>query len=96
MDYPQPWFDEVGGTGVGGTGAGGAPVYPLYHPLMAIATVEGAAVRPVRSNDEKRVLGLCYERAGEGQTLWLANLTAEPQPIRIAGAAGMTLKTLDA
>ena len=31
-DYPQPWFDDQAKPSV----------YPLYHPLMAIAAANGA------------------------------------------------------
>jgi D-apionolactonase len=88
--YPQPWFDEQESAG-----PSAAPVYPLYHPLMAIAAARGAQVLPVRSSDEKRVLGLCYEHGG-GRVLWLANLTAEPQLLRLEGAGAMTARILDA
>ena len=56
-DYPQPWFDAQEFAG-----PAAAPVYPLYHPLMAIAAARDAEVLPVRSSDEKRALGLCYRR----------------------------------
>jgi D-apionolactonase len=90
-DYPQPWFDAQALAG-----PAAAPVYPLFHPLMAIAAANDAAVLPVRSSDEKRVLGLCYRRADGEQILWLANLTPEPQTLRISGVGAMTAKTLDA
>ena len=63
---------------------------------MAIAAARDAEVLPVRSSDEKRVLGLCYRRAGGEQILWLANLTPEPQTLRISGGDAMTAKILDA
>jgi hypothetical protein len=63
---------------------------------MAVAAAKGAQVLPVRSSDEKRVLGLCYEHASEGRVLWLANLTAEPQILRLAGTEGMAAQVLDA
>src|SRR5262249_22128347 len=89
--YPQPWFDAETLSA-----PAAAPVYPLYHPVMAVAAAKGAQVLPVRSSDEKRVLGLCYEHAGEGRVLWLANLTAEPQALPLAGAGGMAVRILDA
>jgi len=89
-DYPQPWFDAEDFAG-----PAAAPVYPLFHPLMAIAAAKDAEVLPVRSRDEKRVLGLCYRHAGGEQILWLANLTSEPQTLRISGGV-MSAKTLDA
>jgi len=89
--HPQPWFDDEAFPG-----PAAAPVYPLYHPLMAFAAAKGAQVLPVRSSDEKRVLGLCYEHASEGRVLWLANLTAEPQILHLAGSEGMAAQILDA
>ena len=90
-DYPQPWFDAQDFAE-----PAAAPVYPLFHPLMAIAAAKDAAVLPVRSSDEKRVLGLCYRRADGEQILWLANLTPEPQTLRIRGGGTMSAKMLDA
>ncbi|MFI5016687.1 MAG: hypothetical protein ACHQHK_01955 [Dongiales bacterium] len=90
-DYPQPWFDAQEFAG-----PAAAPVYPLYHPLMAIAAARDAEVLPVRSSDEKRALGLCYRRGSGEQVLWLANLTPEPQKLRINGGDAMTAKVLDA
>jgi hypothetical protein len=63
---------------------------------MAIAAAGDAEVWPVRSSDEKRVLGLCYRRAGGEQILWLANLTPEPQKLRIGGGDAMSARILDA
>jgi hypothetical protein len=85
-DYPQPWFDEQAA----------APVYPIYHPLQALMAAAGSPLRPVRSSDEQRVLGLCYQRTGEASALWLANLTPAPQTVRIDRAKGMRLTYLDA
>lgn len=90
-DYPQPWFDAEDSSS-----PATPPVYPLYHPVMAVAAAKGAQVLPVRSSDEKRVLGLCYEHAGRGRVLWLANLTAEPQTLRLTGADAMHAQILDA
>ena len=56
----------------------------------------GSPLRTVRSSDEKRVLGLCYQRTGEAPALWLANLTAAPQTVRLDKAEGMRLTSLDA
>jgi D-apionolactonase len=90
-DYPQPWFDAQKFSD-----PAAAPVYPLYHPLMAIAAAKDAAVLPVHSSDEKRVLGLCCRRADGEQILWLANLTPEPQALGIRGSDAMSAKMLDA
>ena len=73
-----------------------APVYPLYHPLMAIAAAGDADLLPVRSSDEKRALGLCYRRADGTQILWLANLMPERQTLHISGGRLRSAKILDA
>ena len=87
-DYPQPWFEAQAAR----------TVYPLFHPIMAVAAAKGASVFPVESSDPKRMLGLAYGRGEQGQTLWLANLTAEPQAVRIRSAhtEPMTVRQLDA
>ncbi len=87
-DYPQPWFDAQPGPAV----------YPLFHPIMALAAANGAPTFSIKSSDPKRVLGLAYKRGGQEQMLWLANLTAEPQVVRIPGAhsGSMTIRQLDA
>ena len=88
MEDDRPWFDaQPAGS-----------VYPLYHVVLPIAEADGAAVLPADSSDEKRVLALAYRRGDSGSDLWLANLTAEPQPVRLTGAAlgTATIKTLDA
>src|SRR5206468_1826378 len=74
-DYPQPWFDDQAVPSV----------YPLYHPLMAIAAANGAPALSVTSSEPKRVLALAYEQDSRRIALWLANLTAEPQPVRLTG-----------
>jgi D-apionolactonase len=72
-------------------------VYPLFHPIMALAAANGAPVFSVKSSDPKRVLGLAHERSEQKRILWLANLTAEPQAVHIQGAlpGSTTVRQLD-
>jgi hypothetical protein len=86
-DYPQPWFDDQAGS----------TVYPVYHPVMAIAAANGAPALEVVSSEPKRVLALAYEQDGRRIALWLANLTAEPQPVRLSGelSSSSVLRCLD-
>jgi hypothetical protein len=86
-DYPQPWFDDQEGPAV----------YPVYHPVMAIAAANGAPALEVVSSEPKRVLALAYEQDGRRIALWLANLTAEPQPVRLSGelSSSSVLRCLD-
>jgi hypothetical protein len=87
-DYPQPWFDDQAEPSV----------YPLYHPLMAIAAANGAPTLSVTSSEPKRVLALAYEQDMGRIALWLANLTAEPQPVRLTGQlpSSSVIRWLDA
>lgn len=86
-EYSQPWFD-----------AQSAPaVYPLFHPIMALARANGAPTFAVKSSDPKRVLGLAYESGKQRRLLWLANLTADPQTVHVPGelAGSATVRQLD-
>lgn len=76
-DYSQPWFDEQSEPSV----------YPLFHPIMALARANGAATFPVKSSDPKRVLGLAYGSGAQRRLLWLANLTSDTQTVHLPGAA---------
>lgn len=86
-EYPQPWFDAQSEPAV----------YPLFHPLMALARANGAPTFSVRSSDPKRVLGLGYEHGKQKRLIWLANLTADPQTVHVprAVAGSTTVKQLD-
>jgi hypothetical protein len=86
-EYSQPWFDAQSEPAV----------YPLFHPIMALAKANGAPSFPVKSSDPKRVLGLAYEHGKQKRLLWLANLTAHPQAVRVPGelAGSTTVRQLD-
>ncbi|MFH5774923.1 hypothetical protein ACHFJ0_11795 [Paracoccus sp. NGMCC 1.201697] len=78
--FPQPWYDDEGG------------VFPLYHPLRAMARLRGRALRRVEISDPVRAVALAVDgpvgtREGE---IWLANLTGAPLALRLpAGTTGM-------
>jgi hypothetical protein len=86
--YSQPWFDEQPEPAV----------YPLFHPIMALAAAYGAPAFSVKSSDPKRVLGLAYERGKQRRLLWLANLTADRQVVHVPGelAGSTAVRQLDA
>ncbi|MHA1152674.1 MAG: D-apionate lactonase [Alphaproteobacteria bacterium] len=67
-------------------------VYPTYHVMRGMYQASGAARRATESSAPRDVQALAYEpNGGEtdgGVTLWLANLTGEPQRVEIAGLAG--------
>jgi hypothetical protein len=76
-------------------------VYPAYHVLRGIYQASGAARRATESSAPREVQALAYDTDGGqkdgGTTLWLANLTGEPQRVEIAGleVAGARLSLLD-
>jgi D-apionolactonase len=72
-DYPQPWFDEGGGL-----------VYPVYHVIRGIAAAAGLPQLTTEVSNGSAVQAIAYRRDG-GVILWLANLTAEPQRVKLAG-----------
>jgi hypothetical protein len=74
----------------------GGTVYPAYHVIRGIYQASGAPRRATESAAPRDVQALAYETDG-GTTLWLANLTGEPQRIEIAGleVAGARLSLLD-
>ncbi len=70
----QPWFD----------GLGGAPVYPAFHVMAGLARDSGSQLLDVRVADASAVGALAYRRDAK-TVLWLANLTAAPKPVTLAG-----------
>ncbi|MDZ7749430.1 MAG: hypothetical protein U5K43_11940 [Halofilum sp. (in: g-proteobacteria)] len=76
-DYPQPWYDDVEE----------ARVYPAYQVLRGLLEAGDPELLAVDTGDSERVVALA-QRAGEGVVLWLANLTASPQAVRLSGLPG--------
>ena len=73
-------------------------VFPVYHVLADLAGLAGSEVRPVVGDVPLRVQGLAWKRDGDG-TVWLANLTSQPQQVRlpddIRASGGTRLRLLD-
>ncbi|MHB0878074.1 MAG: hypothetical protein ACYC5O_18730 [Anaerolineae bacterium] len=67
-------------------------VFPVYHVFAACRDAAAAAVLPAVSADPLRVQALAF-RSGAGIRLLLANLTAEPQRVSVAGM-GESLRLL--
>lgn len=87
-------YYEAAGPG-GWLGANGPN--PLFHVLSALAPLAGADVIPVSSSDPLRSAAILL-RTGSKVRLIVANLTLEPQMIRVAGvpmAASKQIFTLD-
>jgi hypothetical protein len=76
QDHQQPWFDHDD-----------APVLPSYHVIAGHADLHGAAVHEVTISDSSLIQALAVSRA-DGAHVWLANLTASPQTVRVKGLQG--------
>ena len=76
LNYPQPWFDQRG-----------RGVFPIYHVLAGIAPAAGDPRLETRSSDASSAEALAWWD-GDTTVLWLANLTDQPQEVRIEGLAG--------
>jgi hypothetical protein len=79
-DHAQPYYDELAAPAV----------YPLFHVISGITRGAGAKLVDAASSDSQKVQCLAY-RAKDGTTLWMANLTAETQKVRIAAGQGAAI-----
>ena len=77
LGFPQAHFDS----------AGGSPVFPVYQVIAGLAAASGAKLVGTSSAAPSKVAALAY-RAKAGAVLWLANLTAEEQKVKISGFNG--------
>jgi hypothetical protein len=76
-DPPAPYYDTLRGSAV----------YPAYHVVSGLTRAAGAALVAATSSDPAAVRALAYR--GPGATLlWLANLTARDQRVRVDHAGG--------
>lgn len=82
-DYKQPYYD----------GLPGPAVYPAFHVVSGLTRGAGQALVSAASSDSQKLAALAY-RGKTGTTLWLANLTGQPQPVRIAGAGAEVYGTM--
>ncbi len=82
-DWPQAWFDQGGG------------LYPAYHILRGLAALKGATLRQTEVTAPRHVQALAA-RNGDATTVWLANLTAEPQRVTLDGIEGGRIARLNA
>jgi D-apionolactonase len=77
------FFELSGPRGVTESGL----AFPVLHALADVAALPGALVLPARSRRPERVRALAL-RSGTHARLFLANVTAEPHPVRVEGLAG--------
>jgi hypothetical protein len=73
----QPYYD----------GLSRPATYPVFHVISGLTRGAGAKLVDAACSDSQKVQCLAY-RAKAGTTLWLANLTADTQIVRIEGAGG--------
>jgi hypothetical protein len=93
------YFETVGWLGVMETEQGSplparfpsraGAVFPIYHVLQDVGAFAGGTVRGVESSDPMSVVGLALERGGSRRLL-MANLSGEPQRVRVDGSRGFT------
>jgi D-apionolactonase len=76
-------FELVGPRGVVEAGR----TFPVLHALADVAAVPAAFVLPTRSRRPERVQATAL-RSVEGVRVFLANVTADPHPVRVEGLAG--------
>ncbi|MEM7042326.1 MAG: hypothetical protein AAF543_05905 [Pseudomonadota bacterium] len=76
MAFEQPWFDQRG-----------AGVYPVYHVIRGLASGAGKPMLTTELSNGAAVQAVAF-RDGDRTTLWIANLTGEPQEVEIDGLAG--------
>ena len=61
--------------------------FPVLHALADVAALDGARVVPARPRRPERIQALALRSAGR-MRLFLANVTRETHPVRVAGIAG--------
>jgi hypothetical protein len=70
-------------------------VFPAFHVLCGLARGRARKLVDARSSDAAAVCALAWQANG-GTTLWLANLTARQQQVKVSGAKGaLSGTTLD-
>jgi D-apionolactonase len=79
----QPYYDDLAAPSV----------YPVFHVIGGVARGAGAKLVDALSSDSQKVQSLAY-RAKGGTTLWLANLTADRQQVRITAGDGAMIGAL--
>ncbi len=81
-EHAQPWYDQLEREAV----------FPVFHVVSGLTQGAGRKLVAAQSADPAKVQCLAYRSPG-GTTLWLANLTADPQPVRLSGAKGALFGT---
>lgn len=79
----QPYYDDLSGPAV----------FPAYHIVAGLMNSAGQQLVETNSSDDQKVLGFAH-RGKKGTTLWVANLTANNQQIKIGGGKGEMIGTI--
>jgi hypothetical protein len=82
-DHKQPYYDQL---------KDGA-VYPAFHVICGLTRAAGLKLVSAASSDESIVRCLAYKEKG-ATLLWLANITAQEQAVRIAHSGGAAFATV--
>jgi hypothetical protein len=82
QSWPQPWYEAIGGA------------FPVFHAIRLLSAASGKPLRALDISNPSAVQGICIDVAS-GRELVLANLTSDPQQIRLPTAAAGAL-VLDA
>ena len=80
-DRPQPYFDSLDGPAF----------YPAFHVMAGLADGDDHHLVEMKLSEPGKVAALAW-REGVRIVLWLANLTAEPLTIRMAGFEDVRLQ----
>ena len=67
-------------------------MFPAYHVISGLTRGAGQKLVDTNSSDSAKVQTLAY-KGSAGTTLWLANLTAENQSVKLSGARGAIFGT---
>ncbi len=68
--WPAPWYDAHYG------------VYPVFHVVRGLAAQSGETLLSLEISVPAKVQGVAFDGAN-GRRLWLANLTAQPQDVKL-------------
>ncbi len=82
-EHAQPWFDQLTGPAV----------FPVFHVVSGLTRGAGRKLVAAQSADPAKVQCLAYKGNG-GTTLWLANLTADSQAVKLSGVNGALSGTM--
>ena len=74
--HKQPWFDDAK-----------AAVYPVYHVLAGLAPASGNKRLDAVSSAPSTIAALAHQSKA-GKELWLANLSPEPEKVKVSGLTG--------